>query len=210
MKIRTRMELEEALEEELAWRLKEMRSLRIDVKAAQGDRKRMLMRAMLALSYAHWEGYITAAVSHYLSYVRGLKLRYSELATCLLALSLQGHLAGLNGTRVAGPYVDFAEFLRGSMNDRAKLPEALDDAGNLDSRILRNILRALDIPYAEFELKEKLIDERLLKTRNEIAHGESSCPPEAELLEVHEAVEALLRHLRGELSNCVQQRRFTI
>jgi MAE_28990/MAE_18760-like HEPN len=57
-KLRTLSLLQDYLDGELAWRIKELADMKYSVKKAESDRKRTVIRASLALLYAHWEGFI--------------------------------------------------------------------------------------------------------------------------------------------------------
>lgn len=208
MKIRTKEQLENALDEELAWRIKELRTLKLNIEAARGDAQRTLCRAMSTLLYAHWEGFVSEAVARYFDYVRSLRLTYEELAPCLYGVALQGRMANVSQAKRPGPYVELARFLRESRTERAHLPDRLEDGGNLNAAVLRGLLMAVDIDYGSFELLEKLIDERLVKTRNQVAHGQSNCPAVPDLIELHEEVERMLRLVHDGLADCVQAERF--
>ena len=61
MKLRSADQLLTLLDNEMAWRLKEMHELRSAVKAAKGTNIDTHIRAGVAMLYAHWEGFVKAA-----------------------------------------------------------------------------------------------------------------------------------------------------
>lgn len=68
MKIKTLEDLEDSLNTHLAWRKKEMMTLKLLIES--GDEARItLIRAGIALLCAHFEGFIKDASNDYLSFV---------------------------------------------------------------------------------------------------------------------------------------------
>lgn len=70
MKIRTLGQLQDALDSEMSWRLKEIADLKSNVKSTSGLARSTLIRAGTALLYAHWEGFIKAASSAYVLFLK--------------------------------------------------------------------------------------------------------------------------------------------
>ena len=61
---------------------------------------------------------------------------------------------------------------------------SIETQANLSSVVFRNIIETLGFDYSLYETKEKLLDERLLKNRNEIAHGKEVLLKEDEVFEL--------------------------
>ena len=51
------------------------------------------------------------------------------------------------------------------------MSRAIDTKSNLTSKVFANIANSLDIATVAYETKFNLIDESLVRRRNEIAHG---------------------------------------
>lgn len=81
-KIKTVETLEELLMQDLAWRKKEMFSLKILVEKDEINEP-ILLRAGIALLCAHFEGFIKRASNYYIGYVAEQKKPYSELKKIL-------------------------------------------------------------------------------------------------------------------------------
>jgi hypothetical protein len=97
-------------------------------------------------------------------------------------------------------HVDFALFIQDELGTRAFLQSKLVDTGaNLSSERLRDILRRLGFSYARYELREKLIDAKLLAARNEIAHGQFTTMKRDDFLDLHESVEQLIADFRDDV-----------
>jgi MAE_28990/MAE_18760-like HEPN len=80
-KIRTVTQLQEALDAEMGWRIKEISAFKLASKTEEGGR-RVFVRAGVALVYAHWEGFIKAASEAYLDFVDNQGHMYRELKSC--------------------------------------------------------------------------------------------------------------------------------
>ena len=68
-KIRTIQDLQDALDKELSWRIFELSHLRKALALPGQKEQASLIRASVAMLYAHWEGFIKQSASYYLDYV---------------------------------------------------------------------------------------------------------------------------------------------
>ena len=85
-KIRTIGHLQEILDNEFSWRLKEIASLKIVVRTSDNLSKKTAVRAAIPLLYGHWEGFIKNVSTYYLEFVNGQSLTYKELKSCFVVL----------------------------------------------------------------------------------------------------------------------------
>lgn len=210
MKIRSKEQFQNIISSELAWRKKELSLIRSKVDLAKFKHIDIEIRTAILILYAHWEGFNKIACESYLEYVKQLGLSYSELSPNLLALSIKSEIVELESTNNHENHTKFLMFIQNNMNTRAKwnLERAIDTKSNLNSRILKNILSVVGIDYSQFELKEKLIDERLLKNRNTIAHGSHLIIDKDEYLSLHLEILRLMQIIFDELSNSVTLEKF--
>ena len=79
---------------------------------------------------------------------------------------------------------------------------------NLNSEVLREILHLLDLDHQPYETKRVLLDQRLLRKRNEIAHGEHSSVNRTNYDELHAGVLNLLDRFRDDVENAAQLKHF--
>lgn len=143
------------------------------VRNLSGAAKIGVMRAGIALIYAHWEGFVKEATTMYLKYVARRRSRYVELKPCFVALAVEAEVKRLNNlsvtqkrNRIADRYCSFKE------DERATIPaREIDTHSNLNSQVLIDILEMIGLEASVFSTKFHLIDHSLLKMRNEIAHG---------------------------------------
>jgi hypothetical protein len=62
-----------------SWRLKEISDLKTAILRADDNLRRVLLRALIAICYAHWEGYVRFAARKYLEHVALRKFQYGDL-----------------------------------------------------------------------------------------------------------------------------------
>lgn len=205
MKVRSKEQFYNLLSDDLAWRKKELSIVRSRVDLAKTKQEGTEIRSAVLLLYAHWEGFNKTACETYLEYVKQLKLNYSDLSSNLLALSIKSEIVELESTNNHERHTKFLEFIQNELAQRAKwnLDKAIDTKSNLNSKILRNILSVVGIGYDSFELKEKLIDEQLLSTRNTIAHGNYLLVDKREYMSMHAEIMSLMQIVFDQLSNLV-------
>lgn len=205
MKVRSKEQFYNAISDDFSWRKKELSIVRSRVDLAKPKQINTEIRAALLLLYAHWEGFNKTACDTYLEYVKQLKLKYSELSPNLLALSMKSEIVELESTNNHERHTHFLEFIQNQLENRAKwnLDKAIDTKSNLNSAILKNILSVVGVSYNSFELKEKLIDEQLLNSRNTIAHGNYLLVDKKEYMSIHSEILLLMQRVFDELSNLV-------
>lgn len=204
MKIYTEEQLCDYLAAQLAWRKKELADLRFLVKSSNGnDRQRTYIRGGITLLYAHWEGFVKAAATAYLCYVSLRKLPYNQLSPSFVAIAMKGKLNKAGSTNKATIYTEIASFFLTSLDSRSQIPwdKTISTNSNLNSEILQEITCILGIDYQPYLSKEKLLDEKLLRSRNEIAHGQQLLIGFEEYLELHNQIINLMELFRNQIEN---------
>lgn len=204
-KLRTATLLQDALDRDFAWRLKEIDDLRKEVRRAEATRQRSLLRAGVAILYAHWEGFIKKGADSYVNYLSCQGLPYRSLKHCFIALGLKNHLELLAETRKVRRSTETLAFVLEELDKPARLPmhEAVSAESNLSSVVFENITGWIGINADKYKTKFHLIDESLLRQRNQIAHGEFLLvdPPAFDSL-VDETL-LLLRWFKDDLENAL-------
>jgi hypothetical protein len=207
MKIRSTTELVDALDRDLVWRKKELTALKflIDEGNGRGDRRDALLRAGVALLYAHWEGYVKTAGTSYLEFVDFQKLRYDQLARNFVALGARAILRRAGETDRIASHLEVARFFAEGLAQQGKIPvkNGISTKANLGSRVLKDILNTLGLDTTFYEMKGVLIDEMLLATRNTVAHGEQVIVTSERWEELHREVLSLMENVRTAISNAV-------
>jgi hypothetical protein len=203
-KIRTLSDLQTALADEFAWRKKELIGLKGIVAANENNYKRDLsIRAAITILYAHWEGFIKNVGTDYLEYVSRQQLKYSELGAAFVATAIGKRVRSITGNSRIQPCLDAVSFFQNEMETKCVLPgaSAINTKSNLSSEVLREIVATLGLDYSRFLTKEKLIDEKLLHNRNNIAHGRFLIVTFPEYVVLHDEILALMQEFYNQVEN---------
>lgn len=172
-KVRTLDELQTALDQEMAWRIKEIGVFKVGA-GSNGFSRKPYIRAGVALLYAHWEGFVKNSSEIYLSYVESRGLPYRELKSCFVVFGLKGKINTLVQSRKSSPNIEAVDFIFSKLDETAKLQInfAVSTESNLTSKVFSNIATSIDIDTSPYETKYHLIDSSLVDRRNKVAHGE--------------------------------------
>lgn len=204
--IRTLDQLQDALDSEMAWRLKEVMAFRMASKTGSPDRK-FFIRAGVALVYAHWEGFIKNSSELYLNFIHHRGYTYRELKSCFAVFGLKGKLEMLTVARKSGAYVEAFDFILSEMGRPAQMQmsSAINTESNLTSKVFSNIAASLDIDVGPYATKFNLIDESLVNRRNKVAHGEYMELGGREFGELVDEVLNLMRAYKTDLLNAASR-----
>ena len=176
--LRTLTQLQDELDAERIWRLKELSTLR--KKLLSGARKigaaneddLALLRPCVTMIYAHWEGFVKAACSSYLEFVALQRIPHKEMLSPFLAVAARRHASesGLTGAEADRFMISF---FRDHADSRGYIPykNGVDAKNNLWFGVFRDIYESLGLSLESYELRQQLIDTKLVSKRNAIAHG---------------------------------------
>lgn len=192
MKIRSLFELEEALDNDLAWRKHEISLITGQVSKSKNRIRLTLIRAAIALMYAHWEGHVKKAAQIYLTYLNHKAPKYSEMKDNFCHISLYERFEeGFSIKKYASQKEIFEYISSGlSCNFKVNCEKVVDTESNLKSNVFLNLMYQLGLETAQFELKKNFIDQKLIKNRNAISHGERISEQELE-----EAYDEIVKNL---------------
>lgn len=174
--IRTAEQLFDRISEDLAWRRKEIVLFNSRIKR-HDEFEKTLLRASVALLYAHWEGFIKNACGFYLTYLASKKLSIQQLRPELAALSIRRRLHEVSETKKIAIQAELVRDMRERSSDRARIPtggSAIRTESNLSSTVLAEILTGVGCDASRYEPYADLIDDQLVDSRNKIAHGDNS------------------------------------
>ena len=210
-KIRTPNDLSDRLSEDLAWRKIELSAIKglIERREFELQKNKVLTRSGIAILYAHWEGYIKCAATAYLEFVSMQRdLIYFDLTDNFIAIAMKSRLDKAASSKQATIHNEVIKFLLESMEERIKIPTegVITTGSNLSSDVLRQILALLGIDYQPYEMKQVLIDGKLLAKRNCIAHGEFLDVDVDSYRELHEEVIGMMDLFRDQIENHAVQK----
>lgn len=189
-----------------SWRLKEISDLKTAIIKADPKLSRVLLRSLVAICYAHWEGYVRFAARKYLEHVALRKFHYKELNRQFFRNYFLPRLAALSTSKTKlkdrCDLVD--EILDSSARRFSRANEDLiNTRANLNFDVLMDICLVCSLPPPLFADKATFIDTFLLKRRNAIAHGEDTFIEITELDELANETIAIMRTFGDALENHV-------
>lgn len=164
------------LDQDRSWRLREISDLKTAIRRADESLQRVLLRALITICYAHWEGHVRFAARKYLEYVARRKFSYSDLDRQFLRNEFLLKLAALSTSRksIKERCALIDEILDSSDGRFSRLDERLiQTRSNLNFNVFTDICLVCGVKAENFADKETFIDKMLLQRRNSIAHGEN-------------------------------------
>lgn len=192
------------INEDRTWRIKEISDLRSAIERADSALQKVLLRALITICYAHWEGYVKYAATSYMRYVSIRKIKFSDLNKQFLFNHFIPRLTHGDGRKLSieERCQVLEEFLTAPDKRFSKVhPDLLYTGSNLKYDILKDICLVCNVPTRYFKEQENFIDKILLKRRNEIAHGEDTRIHISELETISGQTIALMRQFGDELEN---------
>lgn len=174
-------QLEQFLDEDLAWRKKEISELYLIYKDVEAE---VLLKSLILLLYAHWEGYIKKSSKVYLKYIVEKKVQLKDLQENFKAVALKANISRCisseeslnleNELSFMDKYLLFQEkkFKVGINPDLDQDNSIIDTQSNLKPKILANIFKILGLSFkSAISTREHYIDTYLIRSRNTIGHG---------------------------------------
>jgi hypothetical protein len=186
------------------WRVRELSDLKTAILKADEIGKRVLLRALVTICYAHWEGYVRFAARKYLEHVALRKLTYSELDRQFLRNLFLPRLAALS--RSKGSVAERCDLIDQVLNASDKRfsqvnEDLVNTQSNLNFGVFSDICLVCGIPVDPYNDRQTFIDVMLLKRRNAIAHGEDTFVEAKDLRLLIDTTVELMRTFGDELEN---------
>lgn len=175
MKIRTKSQLQDAIQNDKSWRMKELINTKGLVSNARGAHEHTLIRAGILLLYSHWEGFIKKSTELFFVYLNNSGLKYQDLNKNLISLGICDQFENDFPHKQFKSYLITTNFIIDGIKDKKfnlNITKHIDTKSNLNSEVLIDLTSKLGIDCTNFLNERFHIDSRLLKFRNSIAHGE--------------------------------------
>jgi hypothetical protein len=203
--------LSDRFDEDLIWRRKELSDMKAAVKGADRQAKAVLLRALITMCYAHWEGYVRTCAGRYFEYLTMRRRRYSDFERQVYVNAFLVRIDALHKSRL-------------NLEARCKLvneiidgtgsrftfvnPSLIDTKSNLNTDTVKEICIICSVDFSYFESKRSFLDNFILKRRNAIAHGQIEFIAESEMDNLVEELLMLMEHFRSLLENKVYQKKY--
>lgn len=175
MKIKKVDKLQDLLDNDFAWRKKELIDFQLMIHSTNN---RTICRMGVVLLCAHFEGFIKKAANYYILFVSSQNLKISDLQINFAAIYCQGNLNSCSETNkisvyssVLQTFLDCYENLKFRIHYSQDKP-VIKTGGNPSSSKFKEILNSIGLDFSIYETKQKYIDTDLLSNRHGIVHGE--------------------------------------
>tara|TARA_R110002072_G_scaffold30957_34_gene96092 strand:- start:469 stop:1116 length:648 start_codon:yes stop_codon:yes gene_type:complete len=188
------------------WRIKEISDLKSAILAADSVSKNVLLRALVTLSYAHWEGFIRFSARKYFEHISLRKFRYGELDQQFLRNYFLPRLAALSSTTATvSERCEIVDEILSSSDKRFSRfnEDIVNTRSNLSFDVFRDICLVCGVSIDQFTADQSFVDLILLKRRNEIAHGEETLIDADDLDQIVDRTLGLMRRFATALQNRV-------
>lgn len=203
----------QSIDRQLAHRKLELSNLNLMVSDENPDPNRLscIARSAVVLTYAHWEGFVKQGSAAYVKHVRDSQVKVSDLKFPFQAahvFSAFKRAANTSKVRYLG------EILQEIDDRRTEIfsvpPEKyIDTESNLSSTVFKEIVRGLGLELLPFyETRSVFIDQRIVKARNQVAHGELVSFDAADIKDRIDGVRLLLDSYAEQLKDAASESHF--
>jgi hypothetical protein len=176
--------LYEAIEKEWTWRIMELSNYKSNVLTQNKNNKvqEPLIRAGVALIYAHWEGFIKKGADLYYEFVSYQDCKICELSDCFVSIALRGELEQWQNSKRLTLHNSIIKTFFEEQNKKANFSSTSPiKTSNLRYHIFEDVCLMIGVNIDAFHQRyfardfdrniEKTIND-LVEKRNSIAHGE--------------------------------------
>lgn len=192
--------------EDRNWQIKEISDLKAAILRSDSNLQRVLLRALVAICYAHWEGYVRFSARKYFEHIALRRFQYVELNRQFLRNHFLPRLAILSTSKtgIAERCSLIDEILSSADRRFGRISEDLiNTKANLNFNVISDICLICGVDVKPFADRSTFIDVYLLKRRNAIAHGEDALVSVDDLELVTNETVTLMRAFGDALENGV-------
>jgi len=207
----TEDDVSDIFDADLIWRRRELADLKAVIKSSDAPSKPALLRAIIAMSYAHWEGYERTCANRYFEHLTLRKKPFVEFERQIYVNSFLGKIDAIHHGRVS--LKERCKLINDILDGRSGRfsyvnPDLVDTQSNLNTDVIRDICLICGVDSSHFEENRTFIDVLLLKRRNAIAHGQQEYIRTDEIDDLVGNVLALMAFFRNLLENKVYMKAY--
>ena len=167
-----------SIDEDIVWRKKEISNLML---IHDDEYSELIVKSLVLLVYSHWEGCVKNLCKEYLRYVSKQKISISDLTDNYQAIALKGRIQQMMDSQdslTMSNELTVIEIMKGYTDKKFKIKLSDNDKtvintqSNLNYDIFQSLLNIIGLREKScLATKKQYLDEKLLKNRNKIAHG---------------------------------------
>lgn len=180
----TESDFSESLDSDLTWRIRELSDLKSAIRNAPQGGRAVLLKSLVAIAYAHWEGYVRGAARSFFKFLTLRRKKYLELDKQFYTNYFLRRLDSFSKSKQSlSAKCQIVEDILSQLENRfSKIDESLiDTRSNLNTEVLNEICIICGVDFRKFEPDSTFIDTIILKRRNSIAHGNHETIGEEEI-----------------------------
>lgn len=202
MKVTCFDDLDEHLENDFTWRVKEISSITTSAQLAETKDKPAVMRSAIPMFYAHWEGYIKSSSDKYLEYISSKRIKYKHLHANLFYLCSEGLLREAGDSSVKRKIEILWDIISSTeKTNKHRHNTKIKTKSNLRWEVLEEICTILGLDAAVFDNEEEYINKKLCDRRNFIAHGQEVYFDISDIIEMKDKTVSLMRTYKNLIIN---------
>jgi RiboL-PSP-HEPN len=205
----TEKDLSNQFDADLIWRRKELSDIKLAISNADKYSKSVLLRALITVVYAHWEGYVRTCANRYFEHLALRKKRFIDLERQVYVNVFLAKLNALSQSKVGieARCQLINELLDGTGGRFSYInPDLIDTRSNLNADVIKDICVICAVDGSHFESRRSFIDFMIVKRRNAIAHGQQELIIESGIDDLVTETLALVDHFRTLLENKVYKK----
>jgi hypothetical protein len=211
-KNRSSFELQTNIDDNFILRREELKTMKdlVDNNLKKPEGK-TFAKNLIVFLYAHWEGFIKYSSECYLQFISHQNLKYKDLQYGLLAISHLQKMSEYLESNVALKVIALEELLS-CMDEKAEIPYdyTIVTYSKLNSDTLQEICLIIGLDPNKYSLKKGIIDEKLVRVRNEIAHGELRPISPEDSIETYDLVFPIMEEFKNDIQNSVSLMKYNI
>ena len=170
MKIRSLSEFNDTLDESKAWRKKDILELKLQIE--KQPKSGILAKSAIVIAYSHWEGYVRDSITAIIEYINAKKVRYNDIRIEIIVFQFLYELKHYMIHTNIDNIIELIRRINTSKRIFINSKTHIRKIKMLTWNEYKKIMQLLGLDIKSLETKQKFIDERLISTRNRIAHGE--------------------------------------
>lgn len=210
-KNRNLSELENSISDEYSLRIAELRFLREKVYPLNRLESKIYARVLILILYAHWEGFIKNISQYYIQYVHHQSLKGKELNHGFVTISQLEELKCFIESNVSLKVKIYKNILN-NLEKKVNVPYdyVVSTYSNLNSKTLVEICSILGLDENKYSLKKGIIDQQLIKNRNDIAHGEIINIEPSDAIKIYDNIVNILTEFKNDVINYATMQKYLL
>lgn len=202
MKIKTKEKLQDLIDEDLAWRKKELIEVKLHISSFHN---KTMIRMGIALLSAHFEGFVKQAANYYVCFVSSQHIEMMKLKKCFLAMSCIKSMSVCAETeKITAIERALDKCIEKYNNQTFKVSYSAENPiiktqSNPSSVVFKEIVNSIGLDYEPYKMMEKYIDTDLQRNRHAVVHGEKNIIDERDFMETYEHIIDIMESFKAQV-----------